>query len=146
MMNEQDQTKPAAEFFGVADPYPIARSVRAGDFVFTSTFGDRVMTADDTTYDAAGQPNRTGKRTSQSFEDEVHGTFRAISEALKLAGAGLADVVDCQVHLRDPRDFFAMNRIYATYFFDNQPVRSVMQNCFMFDFRIEIKVTAYCPG
>ena len=144
-MNEQERAIPKAEFFGVAEPYPIARSVRAGDFVFTSTFGDRIMTAEETTYDPAGQPNRTGNRTSQSFEDEVRGTFRAISEALKLAGAGLEDIVDCQVYLRDPRDFFTMNRVYSTYFVSNKPVRTVMQNCFMFDFRIEIKATAYSP-
>ena len=38
-----------------------------------------------------------------------------------------------------------MNRIYATYFTENRPIRSVFQNHFMMEFRIEIKVIAYKP-
>ncbi len=38
-----------------------------------------------------------------------------------------------------------MNRIYATYFTDSRPTRSVFQNHFMMEFRIEMKATAYKP-
>jgi 2-iminobutanoate/2-iminopropanoate deaminase len=80
-----------------------------------------------------------------TFAEEVHGTFKALQDSLALAGCTLADVVDCQVWLRDARDFPQFNRIFADYFAGNRPVRSVFRTDFMFDFRIEIKATAYKP-
>jgi 2-iminobutanoate/2-iminopropanoate deaminase len=135
-----------AEFLGDPLPYPISRAVRAGDFVITSAFGDRVFKPDEAVYDAKGMPLPTGaRRTEVTFAEEVHGTFKAVQEALALAGCTLDDVVDSQVWLRDPRDFHEMNRIYRTYFTKSRPIRSVFQNAFMFEFRIEIKVVAYKP-
>lgn len=142
-MSEHAKAKP--QFFGIASPYPISRAARAGDFVFTSGFGDRVITVEETSYDLQGMPIATGRRAAQSFEDEAHATFKAVREALEMAGSRLEEVIDCQVWLRDPRDFLAMNRIYSDYFKESQPVRSVFQNAFMFDFRIELKVIAYSP-
>jgi enamine deaminase RidA (YjgF/YER057c/UK114 family) len=96
-------------------------------------------------YDSDGLPLSTGARRSYPFADEVHGTIRAVQEALALADCTLADVVDCQVWLKDPRDFAEMNRIYATYFTESRPIRTVFQNAFMMEFRIEMKVVAYKP-
>lgn len=135
-----------AVFYGDPLPYPISRAVRAGDFVTTSAFGDRVPLVADQVYDADGMPLATGaRRQNLSFADEVHGTFKAIEEALALAGCSLADVIDTQLWLKDPRDFPELNRIYAGYFTDTRPVRSVFQNAFMMEFRIEMKVVAYKP-
>ena len=135
-----------AVFYGDPLPFPISRAVRAGDFVITSAFGCYLPSVEDQVYDAEGTPLSTGKhRKSFSFADEVHGTFKYVTDALELAGCTLADVIDSQVWLKDPRDFAEMNRIYATYFKDNRPVRSVFQNHFMMEFRIEIKVIAYKP-
>ncbi len=135
-----------AQFLGNPLPYPISRAVRAGDFVITSAFGDRVFVPDDAVYDAEGVPLPTGaRRKTVSFADEVHGTFKAVQDALALADCTLDDVVDSQVWLKDPRDFHEMNRIYVTYFTKSGPIRSVFQNHFMFEFRIEIKVVAYKP-
>jgi enamine deaminase RidA (YjgF/YER057c/UK114 family) len=54
-------------------------------------------------------------------------------------------VIDCQVWLRDARDFCEFNRIYQKYFDASRPIRSVFRTDFMFDFRIEMKVMAYKP-
>src|SRR5262245_13547939 len=103
-----------AVFYGKSLPFPISQAVRAGEFVITSAFGDRIPSLDAQLYDAAGAPLSTGaRRRDLSFGDEVHGTFKSISEALDLAGCSLADVIDCQVWLKDPRDFAEMNRIYT---------------------------------
>lgn len=134
-----------AQFFGTAPPYPISRAVRAGDFVITSALADNPRTADQTVYGADGTPLPTGGRAAIPFEQEMRDCFKSVSDALALAGCTLADVVDCQVWLRDPRDFHEMNRIYGEYFTVNRPIRSVFQNVFMFEFRIEIKVVAYKP-
>jgi 2-iminobutanoate/2-iminopropanoate deaminase len=135
-----------AEYLGGAPPFPISRAVRAGDFVITCAMGDRVFTFEEALYDEHGRVVSTGARLQEvTFAEEVHGTFKAVQESLALAGCTLADVVDCQVWLRDARDFREFNRIFADYFEGNRPVRSVFRTDFMFDFRIEIKVMAYKP-
>ena len=137
---------PKAVFYGEPLPFPISRAVRAGDFVITSALGDKIPALDAQVYDAVGFPLSTGaRRSSISFADELHGTFASIKQALELADCELTDVIDCQVWLKDPRDFPELNRIYASYFTENRPVRSVFQNAFMMEFRIEIKVVAYKP-
>ncbi len=133
-------------YYGGAPPFPISRAVRAGDFVITCAMGDRVFTPEEALYDAHGRVVSSGARLGElTFAEEVHGTFKALGETLALAGCTLADVVDCQVWLRDARNFHEFNRIYAAYFEDNRPVRSVFRTDFMFDFRIEMKVMAYKP-
>ena len=133
-------------FLGGAPPFPISRAVRAGDFVITCAMGDRVFAPGEALYDEHGRVISTGARMQEvTFAEEVHGTFKALEEALALADCTLADVVDCQVWLRDARDFHEFNRIYAGYFEASRPVRSVFRTDFMFDFRIEMKVMAYKP-
>ena len=138
--------KKKAVFYGSAPPYPISRAVRAGDFVITCAMADRAFAPEEAHYDAEGRPMATSARLKNlTFAEEVRGTFEALEEALAPAGCTLADVIDVQVWLRDPRDFHELNRIYVEYFKTNRPVRSVFQNQFMFEFRIEIKVVAYKP-
>jgi enamine deaminase RidA (YjgF/YER057c/UK114 family) len=125
-----------AQFFGAAPPYPISLCVRAGDFVITSALADRVRKTGQDAPPEAGDA---------AFEREARDTFAAIADALETAGASLADVVDCQVWLRDPADFDLMNVVFVSVFGDASPVRQVFQNAFMFNFRIEVKVVAYAP-
>ncbi len=140
------ESEAKAVFYGGAPPFPISRAVRAGDFVITCAVGDRVFTPEEALYDQHGGVVSTGARLQNlTFAEEVHATFKVLQDSLALAGCTLADVIDCQVWLRDPRDFHELNRIYAGYFVTNRPVRSVFRTDFMFDFRIEIKVVAYKP-
>ena len=134
-----------AIFYGDPLPYPISRAVRAGDFVITSGFGDRVPSLDEQGYDSEGFPISSGRRRQIPFTEEVHATIKAVEAALSLADCALDDVIDSQIWLKDPRDFSEMNRIYATYFNDSRPIRTVFQNAFMMEFRIEMKVVAYKP-
>lgn len=139
-------TENGAVFYGDPLPFPISKAVRTGDFVTTSAFGAYIATVDDQVYGADGTPLATGRIVKKySFADEVHGTFKMVSDALALAGCSLEDVVDTQVWLKDPRDFAEMNAIYATYFKTNRPIRTVFQNHFMMEFRIEMKAVAYNP-
>lgn len=134
-----------AVFYGGNLPFPISHAVRAGDFVITSGLGDRVPALEEQVYDRDGMPLSTGKGKVVSFADEVRSAFKSVEDALALAGCTLADVVDMQVWLKDPRDFAEMNRIYAGYFPDTRPVRTVFQNHFMMEFRVELKAVAYKP-
>jgi len=134
-----------ATFYGAAQ-YPISLAVRAGDFVFTSALPCYIPAVEDQTYTAEGIPLTQGKyRKLYSFADEVRGSFKMVSQALETAGCELSDVIDCQVWLKDPRDFAELNRIYVEYFTVTRPTRSVFQNHFMVDLRVELKVVAYKP-
>ena len=134
-----------AEFYGTFE-YPISRAVRAGDFVLTSAFPCYMPKHDEQVFTAEGIPLSTGKyRNKYSFGDEVHGCFKMLIDVLALADCALSDVVDCQVWLKDPRDFAELNRIYIQYFTNTRPVRTVFQNHFMMDLRIEMKMMAYKP-
>lgn len=127
-------------------PFSISKAVRAGDFVITYAVGDHGFQAEDVRHDANGLVLSDGTdRSGVSFEEEVHGTFRNIERALEPTGATLADVVDIQVWLRDPRHFGPFNAIYSAYFKENFPVRQVFRTDFMFDCRVELKVMAYKP-
>jgi enamine deaminase RidA (YjgF/YER057c/UK114 family) len=121
-------------------------AMRAGDFVFTSAQGDHGFNPRDVVYDANGLVVSDGNTLPpRSVADETCATLRNIEATLKEAGCTLDDVVDTSVWLRDPRDFAEMNRVYAEFFKQNQPTRSIFRIDFMFDCRIEIKVTAYKP-
>ncbi|HEY3147964.1 MAG TPA: RidA family protein, partial [Dongiaceae bacterium] len=100
----------------------------------------------DVAYDKNGLVVSDGNTLApRSMADETRATLRCIEATLKEAGCTLDDVVDASVWLRDPRDFHEMNKAYAEFFTRNQPTRSIFRIDFMFDSRIEIKVTAYKP-
>lgn len=54
-------------------------------------------------------------------------TFANIQAILEAAGATLADVVKCNVYLRDINDFAAMNEVYASVFTAPFPARTTIQ-------------------
>jgi enamine deaminase RidA (YjgF/YER057c/UK114 family) len=132
------QTAANGTIFYSAFQYPISRAVQAGDFVITSAFGCYIPEHDNQVFTTEGISLSTGKhRKAYSFADEVHGSFKMLSGAL--ADCKLGDVVDCQVWLKDARDFAELNRVYIQYFNDARPARSVFQNHFMMEYRIEMK-------
>ena len=137
---------PIKQTYPAAPQFPISRAVRAGDFVFTSAYGPHLFHPEQLTFDASGRVLADGSgKESASFEEQVHATFGFIKEALAVAGCTLADVVDCQCWLADPRDFVRFNAIYRHYFSHDPPVRSVFRAEFMFACQIELKVIAYKP-
>jgi enamine deaminase RidA (YjgF/YER057c/UK114 family) len=125
---------------------PISRAVRAGDFIYTSGFGPWTFDPRAVSFTADGTILDDGSgRRGVPFEEQVHLTFAALHAALAVAGAELADVIDCQVWLADPRDFVRFNEIYVTYFKENAPARTVFPSGFMFCCLIEMKMIAYKP-
>ncbi len=132
--------------YGAEPGFPISMAMRAGDFVFTSAQGDHGFNPADVVYDKNGLVISDGNTLPpRSMADETRATLRNLEASLKEAGCTLDDVVDASVWLRDPRDFAEMNRAYAEFFTRNQPTRSIFRIDFMFDCRIEIKVTAFKP-
>jgi 2-iminobutanoate/2-iminopropanoate deaminase len=132
--------------YGSEPGFPISLAMRAGDFVFTSAQGDHEFDPASVVYDERGLVVSDGNSLpSRSVADETRSALRNLETALKQAGCTLDDVVDASVWLRDPRDFHEMNKAYGEFFKRNQPTRSIFRIDFMFDCRVEIKVTAYKP-
>lgn len=132
--------------YGHEPGFPISMALRAGDFVFTSAQGDHGFNPADVVYDEKGLVVSDGANVPpRSMAEETRAVLRNLEATLKEAGCTLDDVVDSSVWLRDPRDFLAMNEAYKEFFKRDCPTRSIFRVDFMFDCRIEIKVTAYKP-
>jgi 2-iminobutanoate/2-iminopropanoate deaminase len=132
--------------YGSEPGFPISLAMRAGDFVFTSAQGDHGFDPAEVVYDEKGLVVSDGNKLApRSMADETRATLRNLEASLAEAGCTFDDVVDSSVWLRDPRDFHEMNKAYAEFFKRDCPTRSIFRIDFMFDCRIEIKVTAYKP-
>lgn len=137
---------PLRQGYGSEPGFPISLAMRAGDFVFTSAQGDHGFNPPDVVYDDKGLVVSDGsKLPPRSMADETRATLRCIEASLKEAGCTLGDVIDASVWLRSPQDFAEMNKAYGEFFTRSQPTRSIFRVDFMFDCRIEIKVTCYKP-
>jgi len=125
---------------------PISKTVRAGDFVFTSAFGPWLFDPRNVTFDADGNILDDGTGLgSMPFDEQVHKTFGFIKHALDVASCTLDDVIHSECWLTDARDFVRFNQIYGTYFTKDPPVRCIFPMKFMFNCKVEMKVTAYKP-
>ncbi len=137
---------PLRQGYGSEPGFPISLAMRAGDFVFASAQGDHEFDPADVVYDEKGLVISDGANIPpRSVADETRTSLRSLEKALQQAGCTLDDVVDTSVWLRDPRDFPEVNTAYAEFFKRSCPTRSVFRVDFMFDCRVEIKVTAYKP-
>ena len=102
--------------------YPHARKV--GNLLFLSGIGPRDPETD-------GVPglelSKAGNYTSFSFEAQCHSVFRNVKAVLEASGSKWEDLIDVTVFLTDmKRDFVTFNAIYATYFKENQPCRTIV--------------------
>ena len=112
-------------------PYPFAKAVRAGDFVFIS--GQLPMGPD-------------GTIVQGPIEVQTRQVLENIKAALEETGCALSDVVKTTCWVEDPRDFGRFNQIYAEYFGgDEPPARATVGSTLMLDARLEIEALAYKP-
>lgn len=91
---------------------PYSQAVRAGDFVFVS-----------------GQVpvDVTSGKLADGIDAQTHQVMRNLNAVLGAAGASLQQVVKVTIFLARWEDFKAMNAVYATYFTQQAPARSVIQ-------------------
>ncbi len=122
--------------------YPHAK--RVGNLLFLSGIGPRDP-------ENNGIPGLTlspaGNFVTFDFEQQCHSVFRNVRAVLEAAGARWEDLVDVTVFLTNmDRDFETYNRIYASYFADNQPCRTTVGiTCLPTPIAIELKCIAYLP-
>jgi len=111
-------------------PYPFAKAVRAGDFVFIS--GQLPMGPD-------------GQIVQGTIETQTRQVLENIKTVLAETGCELSDVVKNTIWLEQERDFAGFNKVYAEYFSDNPPARATVGSTLMLDARLEIETLAYKP-
>jgi len=119
--------------------YPHAR--KQGDLLFLSGVGPRV----------AGSKiipgvtlNESGDIIAYDIEKQCHSVFQNIKYILEDAGSSWDKIIDVTVFLTNMKDDFnTYNKIYASYFKDNQPCRTTVEiNCLPTPIAIELKVIA----
>lgn len=111
---------------------PYSPAVRAGDFIFVSGQGP---------VDPA-----TNQMSYGDIRHETRVTLENIRRILAAAGASMADVVRCNVYLRDGNDFAAMNEVYREFFGDQRPARTTVAVAFADPLmKVEIDCIAYRP-
>ena len=108
----------------------LSRAIRAGDFVFVT---GQVPMHD-------GSPMTDG-----SIEDQTRACLDGLKEILDQAGCELSDVVKSMVWLKNREDFPGFNSVYAEYFPQQPPTRSVLVSDFLIDILVEIECIAYKP-
>lgn len=81
-----------------------------------------------------------------TIEEETHLTLHNIKRLCEAAGASLADVVKCTVHLKDIKDFDRFNEVYASYFDGVRPARTTVQSVMGHDIKVEIDAIVKLPN
>ncbi|MBI4893698.1 MAG: RidA family protein [Acidobacteria bacterium] len=111
---------------------PYSPAVIAGDFIYVSGQGPVDTVTDTMSYG--------------DIQHETRLTLNNIKRILEAAGAGMSNVVKCNVYLRDGNDFQAMNEVYREYFGEQRPARTTVAVAFADPtMKVEIDCIAYCP-
>jgi 2-iminobutanoate/2-iminopropanoate deaminase len=72
-----------------------------------------------------GVDPKTNKVTGSTIQQQTRQALINCENVLRVAGAGLEDVVEVQVLLARPGDFAGLNEEYAKFFPVDPPIRSV---------------------
>jgi 2-iminobutanoate/2-iminopropanoate deaminase len=92
---------------------PYSAAIRSGNLVFVS--GN------------LGIGPQTGQIVSGGIEAETRQALSNISRILEAADSSIKGVVKTTVFMQDLGDFAAMNAVYAEFFTDEPPARSIAQ-------------------
>ena len=88
-----------------------------------------------------GTDPKTGK-LPDGVAAQTRQTLESIKAIVEAAGTSLDNVVRVGVYLRDINDFGEMNKVYQTFFTQNQPARSTIQAVLIGQFLVEIDCVA----
>ncbi|MCE9879829.1 MAG: RidA family protein [Hafnia paralvei] len=108
-------------------PFPFAKAVRAGDFLFLS-----------------GQVSMSpgGKPLYGSVTDQSENIMQSIAKTLKECGSDMDSIVKVTVWLSDMKHFAEFNQVYATYFKHGYPARSAISCELVMGLDVEVEVQA----
>ena len=101
-------------------------ALTAGDFVFIAgRLADALVLTDGLAPEVRLPAGHLWKGVPVKLETE-YTIKQKLEPALKAAGSSLADIVKCQVYLRDPADFAPFNEVWREFFPKNPPATSVI--------------------
>jgi 2-iminobutanoate/2-iminopropanoate deaminase len=89
------------------------QAVVTGDFIFLSG--------------TPGITLETGKIVSDDFEDQTRQSFLNIKNILEAAGSSMDKIVKTTIFMVAGNNFGVINKVYAEFFPENAPARSVPQ-------------------
>ena len=85
----------------------------------------------------------TGEKVSGSIEDQTMQALTNLSQVLNAAGSDIRQVLKVTVYISDIDLWDSVNRVYARFFGDHKPARSVVPTRELhFGFKIEIDAIA----
>ncbi|MBN6187385.1 RidA family protein [Aneurinibacillus sp. BA2021] len=91
---------------------PYSQAIKVGNLLYTS--GQIPLTAE-------------GELVTGDIVAQTHQVFANLKAVLAAAGAELNNVVKVTVFVKDMNDFGTINEIYAEYFGDHRPARSLVE-------------------
>ena len=94
-----------------APKLPFSPAIKAGGYIFVSG--------------QVGFMDTQGKKVKE-IEAQTELCLENLKRVLAKAGVYMEDVVNVTVFLRNERDFSKMNKIYESYFREDEPVRSTI--------------------
>ena len=110
--------------------YPYSPGAKGGNYVFT---------AGQVAWDETGEVTGLGDVRAQTVQ-----TLNNVISVLVKGGAGLGDVLKCNVYLKDISDFQAMNEVFASFFPNDPPARTTVQAALAEpEMLVEIEAIAY---
>ena len=116
--------RPKAHAIHASSGYSLA--LTAGDFVFVAgRFADALVLTDGLAPEVRLPAGHLWKGVPVKLEAE-YTIKQKLEPALKAAGSSLANIVKCQVYLRDPADFAPFNEMWREFFPKKPPATSVM--------------------
>jgi len=116
--------RPKAHAIHASSGYSLA--LTAGDFVFIAgRLADALVLTDGLAPEVRLPASHLWKGVPVKLETE-YTIKQKLEPALKAAGSSLADIVKCQVYLRDPADFAPFNEVWREFFPKKPPATSVM--------------------
>lgn len=85
----------------------------------------------------------TGELKPGSIEEETRLVLANLKGIVEAAGCSIADVIKCNVYLRDMEDYAGMNQVYGDFFSPPYPARVALQVARLpKDVRVEIEAIA----
>lgn len=89
------------------------QAVIAGDYIFLSG--------------TPGLNHENGKIVSDDFEEQARQCFVNIKTIIEEAGSNMSKVIKTTIFMVSGNDFSILNKVYAEFFSENPPARSVPQ-------------------